>query len=184
MGTISQPAPVKLVMPMLSADPALLALAEETLAGAYGSVDYRSATLPFNHTAYYQAEFGTGLLRRFLTFRDLVDPGRLAAIKRHTNSLEAMWSGDTGQRRINLDPGYLTQAKLVLASTKNHAHRVYIGQGIYAEVTLMFRAGGISVLPWTYPDYRSEEYHEILLAIRRIFTQQIKAADEATRRSG
>ncbi|MHB1293391.1 MAG: DUF4416 family protein [Anaerolineae bacterium] len=183
MGTIREPAPVKLVVPMLGLDQDLLAKAEEALSSAYGPIDYRSATLPFAYTNYYEAEFGAGLLRRFVAFRELIDPGRLAAIKRHTNSLEESWSS-AGRRRINLDPGYLTQAKLVLATTKNRAHRIYIGQGIFAEVTLMFRSGGVSALPWTYPDYRSPEYGDILLAIRRIYSEQIKATSEATRRSG
>lgn len=174
MGRINQPLPVKLVLPMLSAHEELFALAERDLAALYGPVDFRSELLPFAHTRYYEAEFGPRLLRRFLTFERLIDPGDLAAVKRCTNALEERWS-EAGRRRINLDPGYLSQAKLVLATTKDYAHRIYIGQGIYAEVTLNYRDRDFCSLPWTYPDYATEEYRQIFRAIRQIYIGQIRA---------
>lgn len=174
MGQIHLPLPVKLVLPMLSNRPELFQAAEEAMVEVFGPVDYRSPQLPFTCTDYYEAEFGPGLERQFLAFERLIDPGRLAEIKLFTNQLEERWS-EGGKRRINLDPGYISQAKLVLATTKDHSHRLYLGQGIYAEVTLAYRDKDFRPWPWTYPDYRSEAYLEILRTIRRIYLQQLRA---------
>lgn len=174
MGTIKIPLPVKLVVPMIAGDEALFDEAVHALAAHFGPADYRSQTLPFTHTTYYEREFGPNLLRQFAAFERLIDPGELARIKRLTNDLETAWADASGRRRINLDPGYLTQAKFVLATTKNQAHRIYLGEGIYAEVTLIYRHGAFEPLPWTYPDYRSPEYLAILAAIRALYDRQIK----------
>lgn len=165
MGAIRQPVPVKLVIPMLAGSTAWFERAQEALSERWGPVDYVSDDLAFAETDYYAAEMGAPLLRRFVALERLIDPGALAGIKRWTNALEEAWSQD-GKRTINLDPGYLAAAKLVLATTKDYAHRVYIGQGIYAEVTLFYRGGVFEPLPWTYPDYRSAAYHAILAEIR------------------
>jgi hypothetical protein len=179
MGTPRAPVPAKLVVAMLSAHPTLFDQAEEALTAVYGPVDRRSALMSFTHTTYYAAEFGRRLLRRLISFTKLIDPGMLAGIKRHTNDLEDLWAHEE-QRRVNLDPGYLTAAKLVLASTKDHAHRVYIGRGIYAEVTLAFRKGGFEPWPWTYSDYQSADYHTVLLEMRRTYMRQLAELRGAT----
>ena len=195
MGKIREPLPAKLIMPMFSGLPRLFEAAEEALIGHFGPVDYRSPRLPFIYTAYYEREFGRDLERQFLSFERLIDPGRLAEIKLLTNALEEQ-SGESGHwtsfdsrhsycesklvhRRINLDPGYISEAKLVLATTKNYDHRIYIGQGIYAEVTLAYRDQDFRPWPWTYPDYRSEAYLEIFRIIRRIYMAQLKALRQA-----
>ena len=186
MGEPRQPLAVKLVMPMLSREPGLFQLAARSLSHHFGPTDYQSPALPFGHTTYYEEEFGCGLLRQFIAFRELIDPDRLAQIKLLTNGLEQQWS-EAGSRRINLDPGYISASKLVLATTKNHGHRIYLGRGIYAEVTLTYRDKDFRPWPWTYPDYRTESYLAILRAIRDIYMAQLKAAREGcrlTRRSG
>ena len=187
MGRIRAPQPVKLVVPMLAGAPELLEEATEALAASYGPPDYVSTAIPFCFTDYYEREHGPGLLRRIVAFCDLIDPGRLAAIKRHTNDLEGRWAvaGEEGappRRRVNLDPGYLAAGKLVLATTKDQAHRLYLGEGIYAEVTLAYRAGDWRPWPWTYPDYRTEAYHAVLRNIRRLYMAQLRAAAEDTTR--
>ena len=178
MGSPSEPLPVKLVMPMFTGEPGLFEQAERALTDHFGPVDYRSPRLPFDHTTYYEEEFGHGLVRRFIAFGELIDPGRLAEIKLLTNGLEQEWS-EGGRRRINLDPSYVSRSKLVLATTKNHGHRIYLGRGIYAEVTLTYRDKDYRPWPWTYPDYRTESYREILRAIRGIYLAQLEAARRA-----
>lgn len=175
MGSIRQPTPVKLVMPMLARSCAWFGQATRALSGQFGHVSYISDDLPFDQTAYYLPEMGAGLLRRFVTFEGLVDPACLAEVKTLTNALEREWSQE-GKRTINLDPGYLSAAKLVLATTKDYAHRIYLGQGIYAEVTLLYRHGVFEALPWTYPDYRSAAYHRILGEIRAQYLAELRAA--------
>jgi hypothetical protein len=173
MGTIRTSLPVKLIMPMLSAHAELFAQAEESLVERFGPVDFRSSRLPFTHTRYYEQEFGANLERQFLSFARLIAPDELAAIKVWTNGLEERL-GAEGRRRINLDPGYLSMAKLVLATTKDYGHRLYIGQGIYAEVTLAYRERDFRPWPWTYADYQSAPYLEILHAVRCIYVAQIR----------
>ena len=104
MGTIKEPRPVKLIVSMFSGDKTLLAVAKGALVNRFGTTDYESGLLPFNHTSYYETEFGPGLVRQIVAFTDLVAPQRLAEIKRTTNELEMTWAVD-GRRRVNLDPG-------------------------------------------------------------------------------
>ncbi len=184
MGTIHEPTPVKLVVPMLAIAPEWFERAQAALCQEFGPADYVGDDLPFAYTDYYAPEMGPLLWRRFVAFQRLMDPGALAQVKILTNALEQEWSQE-GRRRVNLDPGYLDAAKFVLATTKNYAHRIYLGQGIYAEVTLLYRGGAFQVLPWTYADYRSEAYHRELKQIRALYLAARRAArppKDATRR--
>jgi hypothetical protein len=173
MGQIKEPKPVKLISSMFTADRELLEVARNKLSEVFGPTDYESDLLPFAHTSYYAAEFGEDLMREIVAFAELVDPGRLAEIKRLTNGLEMGWARD-GKRRINLDPGYVSLAKLVLATTKNHGHRIYLGQGIYAEVTLRYRSKTFRPWEWTYPDYASSPYIAIFNHIRELYLAQLR----------
>jgi len=178
MGIARPPLPVKLIIGALTSEPELVSAAVAALKDGWGRADHTSERLPFEHTAYYEAEFGRGLERVFVAFRDLVDPGQLAAIKRTTNDLERRFT-EGSHRRINLDPGYISAAKLVLATTKNHGHRIYIGQGIYAEVTLTYHDKAFRTLPWTYPDYATDAYREIFESIRKRYLEQLRALDRS-----
>lgn len=173
MGQIKEPKPVKLISSLFTADLELLGVARDRLSETFGRTDYESDLLPFDHTSYYTAEFGEGLMRQIVAFAELVDPGRLAQIKRLTNDLEMSWARGE-KRRINLDPGYVSLAKLVLATTKNHGHRIYLGQGIYAEVTLCYRKGTFCPWEWTYPDYASPPYIAIFNHLRGLYLAQLR----------
>ena len=173
MGKAREPRPVKLISSLFSANETLLAVARGALADLFGPLDYQSELLPFDHTRYYEREFGAGLLRQIVAFAILIAPERLAEIKHATNDLERTWSVD-GRRRVNLDPGYVSLCKLVLATTKDYAHRIYLGQGIYAEVTLQFKHGAFRAFEWTYPDYASPRYLEICTEIRSFYAQQLR----------
>ena len=163
----------KLILPVLFTDPGALAGASTALIRRFGPVDYRSGELPFTFTRYYEREMGKGIRRLFLSFEKPVDPAALSSIKRFTNRIEARFQGDRG-RRINLDPGLLDLNRLLLATTKYAGHRIPLRRGIYAEITLHFREGRFQALPWTYPDFRSPEYREILLTVRELFHRQLK----------
>lgn len=172
MGKIKEPLPVKLIASMFTARGELLEEAKVRLSQEFGPIDYESEVLPFDHTTYYAAEFRENLKRRFVAFAELLHPGKLAEIKLLTNALEMGWAVE-GKRRINIDPGYVSHSKLVLATTKNHAHRIYLGQGIYAEVTLHFRGGTFRAWPWTYPDYASLPLIAIFNQIRGLYVKQL-----------
>lgn len=116
----------------------------------------KSELLQFDFTDYYQNEMGTGLVRSWVGFEKPVMPDRLAQIKLTTNEMEQRFLDEHGNRRLNLDPGILSLHNLVLASTKDYAHRICLADGIYAELTLIYRSGGYRALEWTYPDYQTE----------------------------
>ena len=177
MAEIRKPEDVKLIVGALSADTHPFDRAKETLCELYGPVDIESPLIPFNFTKYYEKQMGAGLLRKFLAFERLIDPEILPDVKIRTNRLAAELAADAGAevpRPINLDPGYVTPAKVVLASAKDFSHRVYLRDGIYAEVTLHFEKGGtFRSWPWTFPDYKtSPEYHAFLLEVRQKWEMQ------------
>lgn len=173
MGAIRVPKPVKLVMSLISADDHLLRQVEETLTGRYGEVDFSSELLPFDMTDYYTPEMGAGLFRRFYTFRPLIPRDALVRIKRETNEMEGQWAVQ-GRRRINIDPGYICAEHLILATTKGYTHRPYLGEGIHADLTLIYGDGEFRPLEWTYPDYASSQIREIMQGIRKRYLQELK----------
>lgn len=177
MGVMRPPLPVKLFIGMLSPEPDLFDACAKILGAEFGPLDFESAILPWNKTAYYRDEMGPNILRKFLFFGPLLDPGRLPLIKKFVVDLEREYSvsADRQMRRmINLDPGYITEAKVVLATTKDFAHRIYIGENIYAEVTLRYSTKERRFVPheYTYPDYKSEDY----LALFHKARQNLRAA--------
>lgn len=176
MSTPALPLPAKPFLSVLSARWELFWDAlRPRLEKLLGAVDYESALIPFTQTSYYDQELGTPISRRILSFATPLDMDRLAEIKLRTNALENQWLTN-GQRLFNLDPGYLTQERLVLATGKNFSHRVYLGQGIWADLTLIFYKGGWFDLPWTFPDYATPEIKHHLSCIRDNYKTSLQHA--------
>lgn len=123
---------------------------------------------------------GPLLSRAFLTVKSLVDPALLASYKIATNGIEELFSV-AGRRRVNLDPGLLSQSRFVLASTKDSSHRVPVGHGIFAEITLVYEHGRFRPVEWTYPDYASEPYRQALGGIRARYAAQLRSSLQAPR---
>jgi hypothetical protein len=135
----------------------------------HGPIALTSDAFDFTETEYYAATMGSDLKKLFLAFERLIDPATLPDIKRQANEWEAEYAAlatHTEPRPLNLDPGYITPAKLVLASTKDHAHRIYLRDGIYAEITLAYRERRWQPLEWTYPDYRRNDFQEFFTQCR------------------
>jgi hypothetical protein len=169
MGKIYPPGKVKLIAGLISNDEALLDKAGKALEKKLkNKVDFKSDTLDFTYTDYYNKEMGSGLKRRFVSFKRLVRLDDLAKVKLLTNNIEKRFCR-AGNRAVNIDPGYVDMAKLVLLSTKDYSHRIHIGSGIFAEVTLHYKDKRFNFWPWTYPDYKSEEYARIFGIIREIY---------------
>ncbi len=182
MGIVHHPLPVKLFVGMLSPEPSLFDVCARILMKEFGPLEAESALFPWNTTDYYRDELGSDILRKFLFFEQIIDPGRLSSIKHFTNDLErtcAVQAGEKLSRRINLDPGYVTEAKVVLATTKDFVHRIYIGDDIYAEVTLQYDAKQRSFMPneHTYPDYQTREYLELFNHVRENLRSALKKRD-------
>ncbi len=177
MGRMHTPDPVKLVCGFIFHDQDILRYAVERLQVRLGSIDLHSEIFPFTHTDYYTREMGPELSRLFISFQRLIRCEQLPEIKILTNGLEENLALDAPgglKRRINIDPGYLEASKLVLASTKNFSHRIYLGRGIYGEVTLRYRANRFEPLDWTYPDYQDHHLSDFLKQARRTYMGQIR----------
>lgn len=183
MGMVRAPRPVNLICGLISSDPDLMSRAVRLLVQHQGPTDLVSRLYPFDLTEYYTVEMGEDLQRQFVSFERLIDPGQLPGIKVLTNDLERRICYDLGlpeeQRRVNLDPGYLSLSKIVLATTKDFSHRLYVGGGIYAESTLHFEEGHWKPWPWTYPDYADTRYHGFFEQVRALFKDKLNASDKA-----
>lgn len=169
-----QPAkPAKLIVGLFMAKKELLPAVYAEMEGLFGLLDIVSRWFPFDYTDYYSAEMGAPLFRRLIVFKALIRQRELAAIKVRTNAIEHQFS-DRDQRTVNIDPGYMLQERFVLATAKNYSHRIYIGQEIYADLTLIYRKGTFRKLDWTYPDYAAAPMIAFLNRVRRKYILDLK----------
>lgn len=162
------PASVQPIAGVLAASPALLAEAAAALADAVAAIAIASEPAPWTHSDYYAREMGASIWRQYLAFDTRMAADGLAELKRLSGALEDRWRAATG-RRVNLDPGYLDLLRVVLASTKDAAHRVAIGPGVYAEATLHFARGEFHPWPYTYPDYAGADARAFFTCVRERF---------------
>jgi len=127
----------------------------------FGDVEHEYGPVAFHHSQYYAAEMGDDLVKIYLIFKQYIDRALLPEIKNFTNTIEQTHASD-GKRRFNLDPGYIARDKLVLATTKDFYHRLYLSDGIFGEVTLHYRNGKFRHFSWTYPDYKEDAVQKLL----------------------
>jgi len=164
---------VKLLMSIIYMDGGLLKIVLEALSDHYGGIDFISAETPFHYTDYYAGEMGSPLVRRFIFFDTLVRPESLPEVKLFTNDFENRYSL-SGNRKVNIDPGYISPAHLILATGKGYTHRPYLRDGIFADLTLIYREKSFHPLPWTYPDYAERPAMEMFNRIRSKYLMQLK----------
>ncbi|TFG90508.1 MAG: DUF4416 family protein, partial [Candidatus Atribacteria bacterium] len=182
VGKITFPKPAKLIMSMFTSDKNLFGQCKDILINKFGKIDMESNAQSFNFTDYYEKEFGKKLIQNLFSFSTLIRQDELAEIKRITNDLESNFIGNNIKknisglkRKINLDPGYITLTKYILASTKDGPSRIYLDQGIYAEITLRFI--NKSFVPgdeYTYPNYKTNEYVSFLNSVRQKYKLQLR----------
>jgi hypothetical protein len=180
MGQPTDPAPVLLLLAAFSRHEGAIAWARGRAEAAWGPVALESPPFPFEQTHYYDTTMGPRLRKVFFALARLADPASLVDWKLATNAWEqeyAATAGHTESRPLNLDPGYLTLGKLVLASTKDFAHRIYLGRGIYAEITLYYKERAWQHHGWTFRDYRSEEYHAFFSMCREYLHNRLRRGD-------
>jgi hypothetical protein len=180
MGDVRVHQRVTPVVALLARDAELFQRARIPLEELFGPVDSESPIWPFDLTDYYQDEMGAGLQRQFFSFKRLADPADLPDWKLATNAIEAQFTREaeaTGgaARPINLDAGYLFRRKLVLASTKDHAHRLYLRDGIFAEITMSFRDEKWLCHQFTFPDFKSGRYDRFFKRVRSQHLRKLKA---------
>ena len=170
--------PVKLVCGIIAAEDAVFEEAERRIAALYGELDSRSEKFAFSFTDYYRPEMGPHLRRGFVSFAPLADPERLSEIKLRTNALEQdiRTTLQAEGRIVNLDPGFLTAAALIMATAKDFSHRVPLRDGIYAHLEFLFSKRKLRLLPWTYPDFSQKGYETYFLAVRGLYLRQLRSA--------
>lgn len=150
---------------MLSKEVPLFDEIKKILEEFLGPTDAESPVWPWEHSDYYENEMGKGLKRKFIFFSDLINPEKLPDIKTRALKIERKYMKD-GRRRINIDPGYIHPAKVVLSTRKDYSHRIYLRDGVYAEVTLHYLDHSFQPFSHTYPDFKSKEYIELFNKIR------------------
>jgi len=178
MWDLKAPRPVKLIVGILAADHECLHAAIEAVDSKFGKVDLESDVWLFDQTDYYKEQIGEQIYRQFVSIERLIDPGRLAAVKRKTNKIEKKLATRLAlsvPRPVNLDPGIIEPSKLVLATTKNYSHRIYLGKKIYAEVTLNYDKAHWRCHDYTYSDYKQKCYHDFFEKVRTRLLEQLKS---------
>lgn len=173
MSTPREPDKVKLISSLFSPDKGVIDRAMVQLEGMFGPMDWSSPEMLFDRTRYYAKEMGWPLYRRFVSFEDLISPETLVEIKLRTNQIEKEYA-IRGSRQINIDPGYISPERLILATGKNYTHRVYLSGGIYADLTLVFKRRSFRPLEWTYRDYSDPEIIETFNALRDVYMKKLR----------
>jgi len=180
MGQIRKPPPAKLFIAMLISQDVRnkIDYIDNRVQNEFGEIDIVSQSWQFDCTEYYKKEMGPALLRRIVSFMKIIDPSDIVVIKHKTNQLEQeitaeLRSESTG-RAVNLDAGYLTLGQIILATTKSYSHRIYLRDGIWAEVTLYYNKGRYVPWSWTYPDYASGRYDDFWLKMREKLKEMVK----------
>lgn len=147
----------------------------ESLADAFGAIEYRGDFHPFDTTEYYRDEFGGGLQRGFIAFRGVGGPERLPDLKHASDRLESAWARD-GKRLYNLDIGYMDPDKVVLASCKRGPCKIYLRDGVYADLLLKYADGRFEPTPWAFPDFQDGRYGKSLGVIREKLKSELRKA--------
>ena len=177
MWTLKKPEPVKLIIGIFAANKAALQSAAQAVIAEFGKADFISDIWPFNMTGYYKAEAGDSIVKQFVSIEKLIHPSKLAKIKHRTNRLEKKLAKALKMslpRPVNLDPGIIEPSKLILATTKNFSHRIYIGRKMYAELTLTFDKGRWKSYDYTFADHKQQCYHDFFSKVRTKLVEQLK----------
>jgi len=174
MGDINNPKPVQFFTSIIFKDDIFLENAERNIRETIGTTLDRIPSMPFYHTNYYEKEMGNNLSRIFILFEPLFQREKLPEIKLETNKIEESFLSD-GKRTVNIDPGYISLENVVLATTKGYAHRIYLGSGIFADLTLIYHNGTYNSLEWTYPDYGSQETIVMFKRWRGALKERVRA---------
>ncbi len=170
---LSTASPVKFIVACTYSEPLFFQKFLETFTEIYGKSDMQTDEFAFAHTAYYEAEMGRGLKKRFISFEDIGAREKVVELKYLALELEGK-SAVKMKRRINIDPAYLELSKLVVSTTKNFAHRIYIQKEIFGDIQLQYKDKKFLPLEWTFPDYKTETNLAFFTKVRNIYAAQLK----------
>lgn len=173
MSEPASPLPCKLILGLFYTEKDLLIRVKEELIKSFGEIDYESESFDFNFTSYYEKEMGKDIKRIFYSFKELIDPSRIVEIKYITWEIEKKFTIE-GKRKVNIDPGYMDYFKFVLASFKESGYKIYLGRGVYADITLWYEKGKFRPLLTSFPDFKSNLYEKAFLKIREIYKRDLR----------
>ncbi|ADG70401.1 DUF4416 family protein [Brachyspira murdochii] len=149
-------------------------LALEKLINNFGEIEVISDEYLFSHSIYYKEEMGDTLNKRFIVFKNMIERDYISNVKRITDNIEREYLDDKNNRKINIDPAILTLENFILVTNKNFTHRIYLKDGVFADLTLIYKKKeGYTELPWTYADYSSDETKKFLKKIRELFYNRL-----------
>ncbi len=177
MGKPKEPEPAKLFMSLIALEKDIFRQGWNDLCSTFGESDTISEIFPFDFTDYYTQEMGKPLFRHFITFERLISISTLPDIKHATNGLEEKYMTPNGSRQINIDPGYICLEHVILATTKGYTHRPYLRDGIYADLTLIYRNKSFQPLEWTYPDYQKEKVITLFNQFRKKYLEDLRGGE-------
>jgi len=172
----TEPIPVKLFCGALYTDEPLSTQSRSLLRANFGAIDFQSDQFVFNMTEYYRPEMGWPIYRLFWSFEKLINPEEIASIKLECNEIEDRLAV-AGNRKVNLDPGYMDYDKIVLASAKYNGQKIYLNFGIYADLTLHYEKGDYYPYAWSFPDFKTGQYNRTFLRIRELYKSQLKKGE-------
>jgi hypothetical protein len=174
MGTVKDHLPVKYFAAVAHTPGIDLEHVIKEIETIFSPVEITSPVYDYTHfTEYYNQEMGAEITKKFIVFRNVMSPGLLPKMKLAANTLEDKYKIEN-RRPLNIDPGYISEAKLILATTKNYSHRIYLNSGIFGDLHLMFSHKQFQAMPWTYPDYQTPEMLRFFEGVRERYLQQVK----------
>jgi hypothetical protein len=169
MSTPTFPDKIKLFFSLIYKDEENFNTIKDQILIYFGECDQITDALNFDTTNYYEKEFGYPLKRRFIFIKNLCERDSLIDIKYKTYEIESKFKKNDQNRIVNIDPGFVSKENIILSTFKNYSHRIYLGKGVFAEITLIYKKNSYTALDWTYPDYKKEETIKIFNEIRKKF---------------
>lgn len=173
MSTLKVPPKVRLFMGIIYDENSEIISCLNSLEQKYGQIGFKSKIFPFDSTSYYSSEMGQNLSRKFIAFEELIKREQIVEVKHYSNDLEDAFSLDK-KRTINIDPGYIAAEHVVLSTGKAYSHRPYLGEGVYADLTLVYKNNSFIFLDWTYPDYKDKNIQDIFIELRSNYLEDLK----------
>jgi len=172
LGKVKIPKPVKLICAVTFSDDINCEKINSILENNFEKIDLQSEIFDFIHTHYYEKEMGENLKKYYMSFVELIEAEKVTEIKIKTNIIEKQFSNDE-KRQINLDPGYIEKPKLILLSTKDFSHRIYLGSGIYGDLQYRMVGGQYQFNEWTYPDYKEDKIRHFFSRVRDRYCREV-----------
>jgi len=172
MARIQKPPPGQLIVSIIYSHIDAVVDALRLLEKQFGRVRCETVDIQYTNTDRYEEEMGSNLVRRLFSFEKLVERDSLPEIKSVCQEIERQLGDQVGDfvfRAANLDPGVLTPDNLVMASNREYNHRIYLADGVFAEIQLIWAHGQFTRLPWTNHDFCDDEVVDFLIRVRQTF---------------